>query len=182
MQTRDPSEVLAPLVEGHRGFLRFLEARLGDRALAEDILQSAYARGLERAPQLRDQESVVAWFYRLLRNAIIDHHRRSGASQRRLDALAREVETSPEAPPDARDTICACVTQLVDTLKPEYAAAIRRVELDGIAVKDYAEEAEITPNNAGVRVFRARQALREQLRRCCGTCAEHGCLDCSCGH
>jgi DNA-directed RNA polymerase specialized sigma24 family protein len=68
----------------------------------------------------------------------------------------------------------------VQALKPEYADALRRVELDGVAVKDFAEEAGITASNAGVRVFRARQALREQLRRCCGACAEHGCLDCSC--
>jgi hypothetical protein len=48
-------------------------------------------------------------------------------------------------------------------------------------VKDYAVEAGLTANNAGVRVFRARDALRKQVSRSCGTCAEHGCLDCTCG-
>jgi RNA polymerase sigma-70 factor (ECF subfamily) len=48
-------------------------------------------------------------------------------------------------------------------------------------VKAFAEAAGITPNNASVRLFRAREALRQQLQRSCGTCAEHGCLDCSCG-
>jgi uncharacterized protein YjdB len=28
----------------------------------------------------------------------------------------------------------------------------------------------------------ARAALRKQLELCCGTCAEHGCLDCTCRH
>ena len=42
-------------------------------------------------------------------------------------------------------------------------------------------EAGLTANNAGVRVFRAREALRRQVARACGTCAEHGCLDCTCG-
>lgn len=83
--------------------------------------------------------------------------------------------------PDAQAAICRCVEPLVDTLKPEYATALRRVELEGAAVKDFAQEAGITPNNAAVRVFRARQALRRQVRESCGTCAEHGCLDCSCG-
>jgi len=32
-----------------------------------------------------------------------------------------------------------------------------------------------------VRLHRARAALREKLVRSCRTCAEHGCLDCSCG-
>ena len=56
--------VLAALVDSHREFLAFLERRLGDRALAEDILQSAFVRGIERAGQVRDDESIVAWFYR----------------------------------------------------------------------------------------------------------------------
>jgi RNA polymerase sigma-70 factor (ECF subfamily) len=30
-------------------------------------------------------------------------------------------------------------------------------------------------------VHRARQALRRRLEESCGTCAEHACLDCSCG-
>ena len=38
----------------------------------------------------------------------------------------------------------------------------------------------ITDNNAGVRVFRARQALHRQLMQSCGTCAEHGCVECTC--
>jgi hypothetical protein len=48
-------------------------------------------------------------------------------------------------------------------------------------VKDYADQAGINSNNAGVRVFRARDALRKQVQRSCGTCATHGCVDCTCG-
>jgi RNA polymerase sigma-70 factor (ECF subfamily) len=29
-------------------------------------------------------------------------------------------------------------------------------------------------------VHRARKALRQQVEKACGTCAEHGCLDCHC--
>lgn len=173
--------VIDVLVDDHRQFLRFLERRLGDRALAEDVLQAAFVRGIERAGQLRDDESVVAWFYRVLRNAIVDHHRRAGAGERRLEAVARELEATAEPSPDDRDAICQCVARLVDTLRPEYAAAIRRVELDGIAVKAFAEEVDVTANNAAVRLYRARKALREQVRKSCGTCAEHGCVDCKCG-
>jgi hypothetical protein len=51
----------------------------------------------------------------------------------------------------------------------------------GVPVRDYAFEAGITPNNAGVRVFRAREALRKRVVRWCGSCAERGCIDCTCG-
>jgi len=68
----------------------------------------------------------------------------------------------------------------VETIKPEYGTAIRRVDLDGLSVRDYAIEAGITPSNAGVRLHRAREALRKQLVRTCRTCLEHECLDCVC--
>jgi hypothetical protein len=54
-------------------------------------------------------------------------------------------------------------------------------DVDQVPVKDYAATLGISASNAGVRVFRAREALRKQVARSCGTCADHGCLDCSCG-
>ncbi len=61
------------------------------------------------------------------------------------------------------------MNQLAATLKPEYAEALRRVEIDGIPVKQYASESGITDNNAAVRVFRARHALRSRVELSCGT-------------
>ena len=85
------------------------------------------------------------------------------------------------ADPELESVVCACVGRIADTLKPEYAQALRRVELDGVPVVEFAREAGISESNAGVRVFRAREALRREVSRSCGTCAEHGCFDCSCG-
>jgi RNA polymerase sigma factor (sigma-70 family) len=172
---------IAELVAGHRELLGFVERRVGSRAAAEDILQDALVRSLGRAEDLPDEGSAVAWLYRILRNAIVDHHRRGGASERALAALAGELGDDTEPPPDARDSVCRCVGHLAETLKPDYAAAIRRVDVDGVAVQAFAAEAGITSNNASVRLHRAREALRVQVRAACGTCADHGCLDCTCG-
>src|SRR5439155_20610951 len=77
--------------------------------------------------------------------------------------------------------VCACVVSLMETLKPEYAAAIKRVDLDGAPVAEFAREAGITANNAGVRLHRAHDALRRQVSLTSRTCAAHGCPDCTCG-
>jgi len=174
-------DVVQVLVDNHRQFLAFLERRVESRAVAEDILQDAFVRGMERVGALRSEESALAWFYRLLRNAVIDHHRRRGASGRALEALAREMEGS--AGPDAETAaeICRCIGRLAGTLKPEYAEALQKVEIGGASVRAWAAEAGITRNNAAVRLFRAREALRQRLAASCGTCATHGCLDCTCG-
>src|SRR5258708_2689997 len=89
------------LVDNHARFLAFLERRVGRRDLAEEILQDAFVRSLSRGPaaRLRDDESAVAWFYRLLRSAIVDHARHASAEQRTLARVAAE----PSDPTNASD-------------------------------------------------------------------------------
>lgn len=176
----DASAVLDTLVENHRDFLHFLERRVGSRDTAEDLLQEAFGRAVTHVHTLRDGESAVAWFYRLLRNAVIDHYRRNAVAGSALERFASELPESVP-PPEVADQICACVSRLAATLKPEYADALQEIEVKGVPVKEYAAAKGLTANNAGVRVFRARQALRAQVAASCGTCADHGCLDCSCG-
>ena len=86
-----PSDIVQRLVAQRHDFLSFLERRLGSRALAEDILQEAFARSLTKVQDLEHEESAVAWFYRVLRNAVTDYQRRSGVAARKLDELSREL-------------------------------------------------------------------------------------------
>lgn len=176
-----PPEVVQALVQNHRRFLAFLEPRVSSRAVAEELLQSAFVRTLEKGGALADGEGAVAWFYRLLRNALVDHYRRQGAEGRALEREAREAADVQEAP-ELEAAVCACVSDLLPALKPEYAALLERVDLREQSVTQAARELGITANNAHVRLHRARAALKRSLERSCGTCASHGCLDCSCGH
>ena len=176
---REPTaNVVERLVTQRHDFLAFLERRLGSRALAEDILQEAFARSVSKVEQLENEESAVAWFYRVLRNAVTDYRRRDGVARRRLDALSQELSAAPQ--PELEGAVCGCVSSLAQTLKPEYAAALQAVEIQGMPVKEFAENAGITAGNAAVRVFRAREALRLQVKRCCGSCADDNCRDCTC--
>jgi len=174
------SAAVETLLENHRVFLRYLERRVGDRALAEDILQDAFAKVVARPEQAPADEAVVPWFYRTLRNAAIDQFRRRGAAERGLEAFARELDVHEVATPEMQGEICACVTRLAATLKPEYAEALRAIDVVGTPVKTFAERNGLSSSNAAVRVFRARAALKKRVTESCGTCAEHGCMDCTC--
>ncbi len=180
----NPSTALSPeaitqLVKGHREFLAFLERRVESRAVAEDILQAAFTRGLERGGDVQD-EKVVAWFYRVLRNAVIDHYRQRSSTARAMEAWGREFPDVQEPEAELRREICHCVSGLLETLKPEYREALRIVDLQEGKLKDLAQQSGITAENAAVRVHRARAALRRRIEQACGTCSVHGCLDCSC--
>lgn len=171
--------LMETLVGNHQRFLAFLERRVASRDLAEDILHDGFVRALERADSLHTADSAVAWFYRLLRNALVDHYRRSATEDRALAAVATQPQEADEDA-ELRETICGCVQELIETLKPEYRDALRRVELEGERVDVFARAAGISASNASVRLHRAREALRRRLLETCGTCVTHGCRDCEC--
>jgi RNA polymerase sigma-70 factor (ECF subfamily) len=176
----DPG-VIASLVENHRRFLRFLEKRVSSTAVAEEILQGAFVKTLEKGAALQDGEGAVAWFFRLLRNALVDHYRRQDVERRALEKEAREPALPAELDREIEEAVCKCIYDMIPTLRPEYAALVRRVDLEGQSISEIAKAEGISSNNAMVKLHRARQALKRQLERSCGTCAAHGCLDCSCG-
>lgn len=117
---------------------------------------------------------------RPVEDPIFPHCARLAVQNRRLDELAAELRASDELGEEARAVACRCITGLAAALESNYADALMRIEVEGMRVKDYAEANGLTANNAAVRIFRAREALRKQVVRSCGTCAEHGCLDCTC--
>ncbi|MFP2923787.1 RNA polymerase sigma factor [Pyxidicoccus sp. 3LG] len=175
----DP-QVVEVLVAQRRRFLSFLAPRVGSPEEAQEVLQMALVKGLEKGEGLRDEESAVAWFYRLLRNVLVDRHRRAQRESRVREAQGVEAPRSTEDTDELESAVCGCVTDLAGTLKPEYAEVVRRVDLEGASVSTFAQEAGLTPNNAGVRLHRARQALGRRLIELCGTCCTHGCVDCAC--
>lgn len=173
--TRDTTAALAAQ---HSRFLQFMRARIGDPATAEDILQAAYVKAIERGAQLRAKESSVAWFYRILRNAIIDHYRQQAARSRAMDTWAAEWSEAYE--PKLKAEVCACILEAVSALKPEYRVAIEQVDLGEQSVEAFAQAQRTTANNASVRLHRARKAVAKQITTICGTNAIHECIDCTC--
>ena len=168
------------ILEQRRQFLAFVQRRVGDAAAAEDILQAAYMRALRQEDDFEAQQSVVGWFYRVLRNAVIDHYRRRGSEDKALEAFGREMQEAAHPSHEVQEEICGCLSGVVDGLKPEYAEVIRAVDLEEKPLTEFAKEHGLSASNAGVRAHRARAALKKQLAETCGSCATHGCLDCTC--
>jgi RNA polymerase sigma-70 factor (ECF subfamily) len=169
----------ALFVENHTRLLGFVRSKVDDPDLAEDIVQDSLLKALRAAPDVRDEERMTSWFYRIVRNGITDAHRRSAARGRGLERLAAaEIHEHPTPEDEAR--LCECFRSLLPTLKPGYAELIEAMDLGGVDPGDMARRLEITSNNLKVRRHRARRQLRQRLETTCGVCAEHGCTDCSC--
>ena len=172
--------VLNQLLARRAEFLKFIEKRVDSRATAEDILQSAFVRGIEKEDSLRGEESTVAWFYRLLRNAVIDHYRSKGTRSKFLEEWPEDLDVAGEPVEFVKNEICTCVTHVLEEIKPQYVEALNVVDIQERPISDLAKQTGISTNNATVRVHRAREALRKQVELTCGVCATHGCVDCRC--
>ncbi|HSE60032.1 MAG TPA: sigma-70 family RNA polymerase sigma factor [Nitrospiraceae bacterium] len=183
-QDRQPELLVRRLLDQQPEFLGFLRRRLGSEVVAEDLLQQSLVRAVERYHSLKHDESVVPWFYRILRHAVIDYYRSHEAEARRDDAYLRDLVQAGEDQEPAFDelkpSVCACLSRLLPALRPNYAELIRRIDLGGESPQLVAEELNISQNNLTVRLHRARQALKERLEETCGVCTTHGCLHCTC--
>lgn len=177
-----PPATLETLLERRAGFLAFVRRQVGERELAEDILQAAYLRALEKSSALREEDSAVAWFYSVLRHAVVDHFRRHASEASAKSRFAAEFGTNEPATSagDTRTFVCGCIEQVLPTLNPAYADLLREVDLAETPLVDYARSRKLTPGNAAVRAHRARAALKRELARTCGACSVHACLDCRC--
>ena len=181
---RRTDQFAAELNTQRNAFKAFLTARVGSEAEAEDLLQNGLLKAMQRADELQDATKLTAWFYQLLRNAVIDHYRARGSVRRKHDALGEIISSLGEdiaaAPKGWEAQLCGCLGSVVATLKPQQAELLRRVDLDGESVQAAAKAMGISANNASVALHRARKDLRVKLQAFCGACADGACLDCNC--
>ncbi len=180
----DSERAIAAIVTERARFLRFVSSRIGDEATAEDVLQESLLRALQANDGLRRGESAVAWFYRILRNAISDHFRKKGTESRRAETFLSDLKAREEnvsiPPADWDAAVCACFRGLLPALKPRYAEVIRRVDLRGEAKQEVGRDLKISPATMDVLLHRARTALRQRLTVFCGACSREKCIECLC--
>lgn len=112
--TERADALIGQLLTQRTAFLRFLTAKVGPAA-AEDILQSCYLKLVEKGLQLRQDESVILWFYTVLRHATVDYYRRNASRDRAHEQFAAEAPVSYEE--EVKANICGCVTGVLDTLR-----------------------------------------------------------------
>jgi DNA-directed RNA polymerase specialized sigma24 family protein len=158
-------------------FLAFLRKRVDSPEVAEDLLQAAYVRAIEHLAELRDERRAEAWFYQLLRNAIVDHYRRAATAAK---VFAGEAGFDRPAEPVRRPNPCPCAMRELSQIRTDYARALENVEMEGTSVRAFASSESITPGAASVRLHRARKVLASRLETVCGACSGEGCFDCTC--
>lgn len=160
----------------YRHFRKPVLVHLGRNGLdpgsAEDVLQTVFIKLLKRAGQWRGDGSAAAWFWSIVRNAAVDHHRAHKSEvQLDEDAWAHLVEhlPAPDTGPDTSTELQRCVQQALQRFAkahPERAQAIRLMHQEDWSIAQIAQLLERTPAATKEFLSQCRKAFRKFVEPC----------------
>ena len=155
---------------------RFALARLdGDHDSASEVVQQTFCKAIDRLDSYRGEAALYTWFCQVCRNVLIDHCR--AANRRKQTVVLLEDQTNlrailetltapaveqPEVGAWQRDSR-RLVQATVDTLPQRYGDVLEWKYVDGLAVKEIAQELDVGVKAAESLLTRARSAFREAI-------------------
>ena len=154
-------EVVPALVEPLRRFL----ARRTDPATAEDVLAETLLVCWRRVADLPDEP--LPWAYGVARNC----QRNAERAARRQERVAARFAAQPQDPAPTDDP---ALHEALAALPPDDAELLRLWAWEQLTPGEIATVLDITSNAASIRLHRARERLRDQLRKIEATSGHEG--------
>lgn len=141
---------------------QFLQSRLKDRHLAEDLLQDVFVKALGQGSRFCDLENTRAWLYRVTRNRLTDFLR----THKEYDEVS-EQHTPVDDPSAPLVNLSKCLPTALKRLSAQDKEIIELCDLEGLNQIDYARQKDITLAGAKSRIQRARKRLKLELNLAC---------------
>jgi len=162
--TRGDPAAFDALVRRHLpGALVAAERLLGDRADAEDLVQDAFLRALDRLPLLDPGRPFGPWFFTLLRNLGINQLRAKRVRHTEpelLDAASADALPDEEMErAEVRERFDAALAALT----PRQREIVMLFEVEGWKGAEIAEHLGLTPENVRWHLHQAKKSLRVSL-------------------
>jgi RNA polymerase sigma-70 factor (ECF subfamily) len=169
------------LVEKYqRKLARLLSRFIRDPAEVEDVTQEAFIKAYRALPAFRGDSAFYTWLYRIgintAKNYLMAMGRRAPTS---TEVEAEEAEGFDEGEqlrdintPESlllSNEIAETVNSTIEKLPEELRKAIQMREIEGMSYEDIAQAMNCPIGTVRSRIFRAREAIAEQLRPLLGT-------------
>jgi RNA polymerase sigma-70 factor, ECF subfamily len=173
---RGDKQAFEMLVEKYqRKLARLLSRFIRDPAEVEDVTQEAFIKAYRALPAFRGDSAFYTWLYRIgintAKNYLMAMGRRAPTS---TEVEAEEAEGFEEGE-QLRDIntpesmllsseIARTVNATIEQLPEELRTAIQMREIEGMSYEDIAKAMDCPIGTVRSRIFRAREAIAEQLR------------------
>jgi RNA polymerase sigma-70 factor (ECF subfamily) len=161
-----PGDLEAIFAEVRPAFLRMAERACGNRADAEDVLQDTFLRAADHGipPDVR---KVVAWLTTMLKNAIIDHCRKTKRRPSHEPITENHhglTQLEPDGPePEWSHITLEDIRDALETIELVYREVYHRHVFEHFSYEQIAQQLGIPRVTVGTRLNRARKKLREVL-------------------
>jgi RNA polymerase sigma-70 factor (ECF subfamily) len=142
----------------------YIEMKMDDSSLVEDILQEVYIKANENLQQLKVQGSLKSWLYRITHNVIMDYYRQHKSYDELPDSIEQEERDPIE---ENHQALASCIKPLIQELPDKYRIPLELAELEGMSQKDIAIKLGLSLSGAKSRIQRGRIKLREIMLACC---------------
>ncbi len=142
---------------------RFCAFRVGDRDRAKDLMQDTFTRTWAYIAQGNEIENLRAFLYRTARNLSINESVRSKAlSLEELSEGGYEPEDT-HLPDPEREAEASLLVEYLAGLSPGDQELLTLRYMNGLAVKEIAQQLGETPNTISVRIHRALETLKRRM-------------------
>lgn len=158
-----------------RRIFRLLSRMIRDPAEIEDVAQEAFVKAYRALANFRGESAFYTWLYRIAINTAKNHLVSQGrrvptttandveeAEAFEDAALLREVAT-PDSMLQSRQ-VAEAVNRAIEKLPEELRTAIVLRELEGLSYEEIAETMACPIGTVRSRIFRAREAIANELR------------------
>lgn len=129
---------------------------------AEDAVQEAFIRALERIDQLSDGSPFGPWFYRVLRSTCLNLLRREKLRSHEEIPHDASGGSNPERETHRRLTRQKLLTAM-EELPEMQRTAVTLYDLEGYSHREIAEVLDVAEGTSRAHVHHGRKALRELL-------------------
>ena len=154
----------AALVERYRDrYARYAARMLGSADAAEDAVQDAFVRAFDQLAQCKEPEKFVGWFFLILRNRCFAERRRdrTSAPLEAAETVAAADRTDGGAETAERRR---ALQQALLELTPDQREVFVLKHVEGLSYGEIAERLSTSVPSLKMRMHRAYDKLREQLR------------------
>lgn len=170
---RSSTDVEAIWSEVGASLERFVRRHISDPHHAEDVVADVLVRIHEHLGTVDDHERVMAWVWRITRNAITDHYRRTARRRETLGADNHEIPGDDGADEWIDDQtavvsdLATCIRPLVNALPVDYRRALELTDLEGRTQAEAARIEGVSVSGMKSRVQRGRRLFTALVRNCC---------------
>jgi RNA polymerase sigma-70 factor (ECF subfamily) len=157
-------ERYAQLVERYRDrYARYATRMLGSVDAAEDAVQDAFVRAFDQLAQCKEPDKFIGWFFLILRNRCFAERRRNRTStslEAADDVAAVDRADGGAETAEQRRALQHALLELT----PDQREVFVLKHVEGLSYGEIAERLSTSIPSLKMRMHRAYDKLREQLR------------------